>query len=235
MRVLIIDEVRAVGEMIGATLNAEADIEVIGQAASLDEARQQLSQCEVAVVNVSPFQTTSLALVRDLRRLAGHIKIVVIGLAETPALMLQCVEAGVAGYALRNVSLTELLQTVRDAYRRAAHQNDGLLSPPLASRLLAYMAERGETGVMWPEALSRLTRREREVLALLQQGLTNQEIAQLLVIELGTVKNHVHNVLRKLNVNSRRDTLRLSRTHTPLWVDQRYDSVHANLHAFPIS
>src|ERR1700720_2882364 len=82
-----------------------------------------------------------------------------------------------------------------------------LFPPPLAATLVSYVAElmgleaSGEPDLCGPQSL---TRREREVLTLVQQGLTNQEIAESLVIELGTVKNHVHNILRKLNVNSRR-------------------------------
>jgi len=131
------------------------------------------------------------------------------GLARSQHAILQCVEAGVAGYVLKDSSLDELLKSIR-----AADRNEAMVAPPLAATLVSYVAElvgldgNAAADPCGPESL---TRREREVLGLVQQGLTNQEIAAKLVIELGTVKNHVHNILRKLNVNSRRDAVHVSR------------------------
>jgi DNA-binding NarL/FixJ family response regulator len=152
-------------------------------------------------------------LVGSLRRLAPRVKVVVMGLAHSQPAMLQCVEAGVAGYVWQDSSMDELLRTIRAAARNETP------APPLGASLVSYVAgmvglDGGESGLCGPQSL---TRREREVLGLVQQGLTNQEIAGTLVIELGTVKNHVHNILRKLNVNSRRDAVHVSRL-AGLWV-----------------
>jgi DNA-binding NarL/FixJ family response regulator len=213
IQVLVIEEIRSIGEMMAAALQKEPDLEVVGLATNGEELRARIGQCDVALVNAGKHGEATLPLIREIRRLSGQAKIIVIGLACSPAFIVQCAEAGVAGYVSQDESLNELLQILRAAYQNEAH-----VSPPIAAVFMAYIAEQAEhyQASAQPE-LRRLTRREREVLTLMQQGLTNQEIAQSLVIELGTVKNHVHNILRKLNINSRRDTLRLARAGAPEW------------------
>jgi DNA-binding NarL/FixJ family response regulator len=221
IRVLVVEEVRTICEIIATVLRSEPDFAVVGCATGIDEAVGHLSGCDVAVVNACMTTETSVRLVRGLRRLAPRVKIVVMGLARSQHAILQCVEAGVAGYVLKDSSLDELLQSIR-----AADRNEAMVAPPLAATLVSYVAElvgldgSADTDPCGPESL---TRREREVLGLVQQGLTNQEIAAKLVIELGTVKNHVHNILRKLNVNSRRDAVHVSRL-AGLWGSNEHRS-----------
>ncbi len=209
IRVLVVEEVRAICEIIATVLRSEAELEVVGCATDIDEAVAHLSNCDVAVVNACMSTETSVRLVRGLRHLAPRVKIIVMGVARNQNAILQCMEAGVAGYVLKDSSLDELLQSIG-----AAERNEAVVAPPLAASFVSYMAEfvgleaPAEADPCGPHSL---TRREREVLGLVQQGLTNQEIAELLVIELGTVKNHVHNILRKLNVSSRRDAVYVSR------------------------
>jgi DNA-binding NarL/FixJ family response regulator len=209
IRVLIVEEVRAICEIIATVLRAEPDIEVAGCATQLEEAIHGLGDCDVVVVNTGLNNEASIRMIRTLRKLAPRVKIVVMGLARSQHAILQCIEAGVAGYVLKDSPFEELLKNIR-----AAYNNEALVSPPIAAALMSYVAElvgfhpAGEQELCAPQ---NLTRREREVLSLVQQGLTNQEIAETLVIELGTVKNHVHNILRKLNVNSRRDAVHVSR------------------------
>jgi two-component system nitrate/nitrite response regulator NarL len=209
IRVLVVEEVRAVCEIIAKVLRSEDDLEVVGCATDIDEAVVHLANCDVAVINASLTTDTSRRLVHSLRRLAPRLKVVVMGLARNQQAIMQCAEAGVAGYVLKDSSLDDLLQTIR-----ATNRNDALVAPPLASTLASYVADLMGLDTVAaddPCGPQSLTRREREVLTLVQEGLTNQEIAETLVIELGTVKNHVHNILRKLNVNSRRDAVHASR------------------------
>lgn len=209
IRVLIVEEVRAICEIIATVLRAEPDVEVTACATHLEEAVARLGDCDVVLVNTTLHNEASARLIRTLRKLAPKVKIVVMGLVRSQHAILQCIEAGVSGYVLKDSSLEELLKNIR-----AAYNNEALVSPPIAAALMSYVAElvgfdpAGEQEICAPQ---NLTRREREVLHLVQQGLTNQEIAETLVIELGTVKNHVHNILRKLNVNSRRDAVHVSR------------------------
>jgi len=209
IRVLIVEEVRAIGETLAAVLRGESDMEVSGCATSLAATLPYLRGCDVALVNASADAQAAAGVVRAIRKVGPRVKVVVMGLARSQHAILQCVEAGVAGYVLRDNSLADLIQNIR-----AASNNEALVSPPIAAALMSYVAElvgfdpADDAAEM---AAQPLTRREREVLTLVQQGLTNQEIAGTLVIELGTVKNHVHNILRKLNVSSRRDAVHVSR------------------------
>ncbi len=209
IRVLIVEEVRAIGETIAAVLRSESDMEISGCATSLDAALPFLRGCDLALVNATADSDASAGVIRAIRKVAPRVKVVVMGLARSQHAILQCVEAGAAGYVLRDNSLADLITNIR-----AAYNNEALVSPPIAAALMSYVAELvGFDPTPTPDetAAQPLTRREREVLTLVQQGLTNQEIAATLVIELGTVKNHVHNILRKLNVNSRRDAVHVSR------------------------
>jgi DNA-binding NarL/FixJ family response regulator len=209
IRVLIVEEVRAIGEIVATVLRSESDLEVAGCAATLDEAIAHVPNSDVVLVNTPMQSEASARLIRTIRKLAPRVKIVVMGLSRSQHAILQCIEAGVAGYVLKDSPLSDLLKNIR-----AAHNNEALVSPPIAAALMSYVAELVGFDPASHQDLSApqsLTRREREVLTLVQQGLTNQEIAESLVIELGTVKNHVHNILRKLNVNSRRDAVHVSR------------------------
>jgi DNA-binding NarL/FixJ family response regulator len=127
---------------------------------------------------------------------------VAIGLPDSEETILQYVEAGIDGYVLRDDSVDELLQKIR-----AAHKGEAAISSQIAAALMQRVAELKEQcdDEADPESLQTLTPRETEVLDLLQKQLSNQEIADRLVIEVGTVKNHVHSVLKKLNLNSRYD------------------------------
>src|SRR5207248_10271747 len=118
---------------------------------------------------------------------------------------LSYVEAGAAGYILRDGTSDELIERVQAAYEGQVHL-PGPIVRLLVDRMreLAAMTQRLDQEASKSEPYKvELTERERSVLALLAQGMTNQEIAEVLVIEAGTVKNHVHNILKKLNVSSR--------------------------------
>jgi DNA-binding NarL/FixJ family response regulator len=119
------------------------------------------------------------------------------------------VEAGAAGYVLQEDSVEKLLQKIR-----AAYNGEALVSPRIAARLMARLAELANMhttiGVYPSETMHRfaeLTPLEREVLHLMSQGYSNQGIADRLIIECGTVKNHVHNILKKLEASNRQEAV----------------------------
>ena len=201
VHVLIVEEVRAVCEVIAASLRREADIEVIGYATNLMEAGSQLPRCDVVLINAALHPQAHPPLIRTIRQLAPSVKVLVMGLSHDQHLLLPYILAGIAGYTFKDDPFEELLKMLR-----MTHTNEAVKLMP---RLLDMidMDQLAESDCGGPEAL---TRREWEVLSLIQQGQTNQEIAQALVIELGTAKNHVHNILRKLKVNSRRDAAHVS-------------------------
>jgi DNA-binding NarL/FixJ family response regulator len=188
--------------VIAATLQDESDIEVVGTATTVDEALELAPQCDVALISTRMPGQSAIELIRRMTEEHPDVKTLALGLAESEEEILQCVEAGVGGYILQDDSVEEMLDHIR-----AAYNDEAMVSPEIASLLISRVNELAQripgTGAV-PSAVE-LTPREREVLKLIGQDLTNQEIAEQLVIEVGTVKNHVHSILQKLNVNSRQD------------------------------
>jgi DNA-binding NarL/FixJ family response regulator len=130
----------------------------------------------------------------------------VVGLGDSEDNILSFIAAGVAGYVLKESSVDEMIEHVRTVAGGSAR-----ISPSIARALMDRVADLvrlcDEVGIS-VGGVANLTPREAEVLELISRGFTNQEIADEMVIELGTVKNHVHNVLRKLNVSNRTDAAR---------------------------
>jgi DNA-binding NarL/FixJ family response regulator len=125
------------------------------------------------------------------------------GVEDSQAIKVTYVNAGAYGYIINEAPPQELLANIR-----AAYENKALISPAMAARLIERIATLTDRLVelgIDADDYDELTPREQEILELISQGMTNQEIADALVIELGTVKNHVHNILSKLHVNSRKD------------------------------
>jgi DNA-binding NarL/FixJ family response regulator len=206
IRVFIIDEVPLISGVLATILQEEPDIKVVGCATSLDEAVSLLKNGDVALVSTTMPGNSALNLIQSLAKVQSSIKVVAIGLPDSEETILLYVEAGIDGYVLRDDSVDELLQKIR-----AAHKGEAAISSQIAAALMQRVAELKEQcdDEADPESLQTLTPRETEVLDLLQKQLSNQEIADRLVIELGTVKNHVHSVLKKLNLNSRYDVPRV--------------------------
>src|SRR5688572_11100369 len=118
IRVLIVEEVRAICEIIATVLRAEPDVEVTGCATQLEEAVACLSECDVVLVNTTLHNEASARLIRTLRKLAPKVKIVVMGLVRSQHAILQCIEAGVSGYVLKDSTFEELLKNIRRSEER---------------------------------------------------------------------------------------------------------------------
>jgi two-component system, NarL family, nitrate/nitrite response regulator NarL len=202
IRVLIVDPVRLMCHVLRAVLEDEVDIEVIGCATSVDEALLQVSRSDVSLVSASSNEA-EVELIERITMLNPSAKVLAVGLPADKDVILRHLEAGAAGYVLSEDSLDRLLDSVRAVWQQAAY-----VSPEVAAALIARLAElhiRCDRDGDNLGAGADLSPREREVLELVRQGLTNREIADRLTIELGTVKNHMHNVLKKLNVKTRRE------------------------------
>jgi DNA-binding NarL/FixJ family response regulator len=204
IRTLIVDGHRISGTVLAAVLSDEPDIEVIGVATSLEETLQNIERSDIVIVNSSLQEDIALEITR-LGISANHqVKTLVMGVPESEDVILRFIEAGAAGYILKDDTMEGLIETMH-----AVQNDEAILPPNLAARLMNRVAELArvyeDVGGFESHLGEDLTRREQEVLDLISEGHTNQEIADALIIELGTVKNHVHNILKKLNVNSRRE------------------------------
>jgi len=210
IKVLVVHEFPLMCNIISSVLDDEPDIQVIGFATSVDEAMIRVKKEAVDIVLIStrlPDQG-SYKLTNALVKAPTNTKVLILGITETREQVLDYIEAGATGYVLKESSLDDLLAAIRAAYNDKA-----LISPEIAAALMQRVNELSsvisKVGVTPPESYS-LTTREMEVLDLLYQNKSNQEIAKQLVIELGTVKNHVHSILNKLGVSNREEAAMLS-------------------------
>jgi DNA-binding NarL/FixJ family response regulator len=208
IRVLLVNEIRLIGNVIASALEDESDVEIVGGVTSLDEALALAPKSDVVLVSTRLPEGGALKLTSAIAEAHPSVKVLVLGLAETKGQVLQYVEAGAAGYVLKDDSVGDLLSCIR-----AAQSGEALVSPNIAAALMSRVGELAQLFADVESGLSEaadLTPREREILELIGQGLTNQEIADRLVIEVGTVKNHVHNILQKLEVGNRQDAAALA-------------------------
>jgi len=216
IRVLIVHETRLICDLKATVLRNEPDIEVVGCVAVADEALAMLkkSDCDVVLVSVTLPDDGAFILTRSIAKLGNPIKVLITGLTESKAVILRCIEEGVSGYVNTDESLTDLVRKIR-----CVSQGEFLVSPGIAAALISRISELKKLVTelngfkeMNPDHLyAELTERECEVLDLIERGCSNQEIANNLCIELGTVKNHVHNILDKLDVRTRKHAAIIAR------------------------
>lgn len=209
IRVLVVHPMRLMCDLLSAAMKEEADIEVVDFARSSEQALAKIQNqpVDLVLVNVNLPDNEALRLTRTLSTLYKSIKVVITGLLPSKKAVLCCVEEGAAGYSLEDDSLPDLVRHIRTVY-----MNQFALTPSIARTLIMRLAElkrkvkeiRELTLLETDDQPGELTLREWEILRLIEHGKSNLQIAETLVIELGTVKNHVHNILRKLNVQSRK-------------------------------
>ncbi|MGD8403500.1 MAG: response regulator transcription factor [Anaerolineales bacterium] len=203
IRILIVGHNKLICNVLTAVLEDEVDISVVGGVTSVNEALKLAPEADVILVNIQMADGGALKLIHAISATGIPSKALVLGLEESKNQILQFIQAGAAGYVLNKESVQDLLARIRDIYAGQVKVSPQIASA-LMSRLSEYarMLQRVKTNLT---EIDELTTREMEILELIGQGFTNQEIANRLVIELGTVKNHVHNILQKMNANTRQE------------------------------
>jgi two-component system, NarL family, nitrate/nitrite response regulator NarL len=197
VKVLIAVDVRLYREGLAASLDGRGGIAVVGLSAGRAETRARVAELtpDVAVLDVSTRENCEL--IRDLRADAPQVKILAFGVDELSSDVLECAEAGAAGYVTADASVEDLVIAIERITREEL-----VCSPRIAAQLFGRMAQRAAGWTPHPDDHP-LTLRERQVLDLIRQGFSNKEIGQQLNIAEPTVKNHVHHLLEKLDVSSR--------------------------------
>lgn len=205
INLLLVNETLLMGNVIAAALEGEPDINIVGCVISMQEALNIVREKEVDVALVSTRlpDLGALKLTNAITELKPSTKVLALGLTEEKQHVLRYVEAGATGYVLKDASLEDLIETVR-----AVQDGKVFVSPQIAAAIMERLSGLARIFSDVENNITNatdLTARELEVLKLISEGRTNQQIAEELVIEIGTVKNHVHNILDKLNVSSRRE------------------------------
>jgi NarL family two-component system response regulator LiaR len=195
IRVLLVDDHAVVREGLRAFLDLQEGIEVAGEAGDGSEgvAAAERLRPDVVLMDLVMPRLDGVGAMRELRRRLPDARVIVLTSFTDEEKLLPALQAGAAGYLLKNAEPAELARAVR-----AAHAGEALLDPAVAARLLESIAEPADAGPR--EAL---TPREREVLALIGRGYANKRIALELGIAEKTVKTHVGHVLAKLGVADR--------------------------------
>ena len=202
IRVLIADDQELVRAGLRALVEAGSDFEVVGEAADGEQAIALARTAEVDVMlmdirmpNVDGIEATR----RIVEELGGDApRIIILTTFDTDEYVYEGLRAGASGFLLKDAGPARLIDAVRVVAR-----GDALLDPLVTRRLIAHFTSRSDVRRAHPEALASLTERELEVLVLVAEGLSNDEIAEKLVVSESTAKKHVSNVMLKLGARDR--------------------------------
>ncbi|HEX6149810.1 response regulator transcription factor [Nocardioides sp.] len=203
MRVLLVDDQALVRSGFRMILAVEPDLEVVGEASDGAEAVALARELDpdVVLMDVQMPGTDGIAATADIVA-ADHGKVVILTTFDHDDYLFSALRAGASGFLLKNARAEQLVDAVR-----AVGRGHALLSPEVTTRVIAEMTGRGEDEPTRDRRdqveLRHLTEREREVLVLLGEGLSNAEIAERLVLGEATVKTHVSNCLTKLHLRDR--------------------------------
>lgn len=197
MRLLVASDIRLFRDGLAALLSREDRFTIVGAAALATELGEAVLTTQPEVVLVDMAMPDALDAVRTIVKQHPTVKVVTVGLSDTERDLCACAEAGVSGFVARHGSFDDLVEML-ECVDRGELRCSGRAAAALLRRVtkLATQRARISGGI-------HLTPREFEVLDLIDQGLSNKEIAGSLGIEVATAKNHVHNILEKLHVHRR--------------------------------
>jgi DNA-binding NarL/FixJ family response regulator len=199
IRVFLMDDHEVVRRGVRDLLNDEPDITVVGEAGTAEQAlvRVPALRPQVAVLDVRLPDGDGVTVCRELRSRMPELSCLMLTSFDDEEALLDSIMAGASGYVLKQIQGTDLVSAVRTV---AAGQS--LLDPSATARLMTRLRQAQEPEPE-PDVLPGLTDREREILALIGEGLTNRQIGQRLYLAEKTVKNHISRLLAKLGVERR--------------------------------
>lgn len=199
IRVFLLDDHEVVRRGVRDLLNAEPDIEVVGEAGTAEQAlaRGRAVRPDVAVLDVRLADGDGITVCRELRSVMPHLACLMLTSFDDDDALLDAIMAGAAGYVLKEIKGSDLVSAVRTV---AAGKS--MLDPATTARLMTSLRTE-QPAPAEPSVLDSLSEREREILALIGEGLTNAQIGKRLYLSEKTVKNNISRLLAKLGVERR--------------------------------
>jgi len=205
IRVIVADDHALFRRGLEMVLESEPDIEVVAEANNGNEviALAEQHMPDLVLMDVRMPGKGGIDAAQAIKDAVPHTKILMLTISDEEEDLYDAIKAGASGYLLKEISIEEVASAIR-----SVHAGQSLISPSMASKLLnefAAMARKDEEKQQMPAP--RLTVREMEVLTLVAQGLNNRDIAKQLFISENTVKNHIRNILEKLQLHSRMEAV----------------------------
>ncbi|MCG0277101.1 MAG: response regulator transcription factor [Thermanaeromonas sp.] len=204
IRVMLVEDHVIVREGLKALLASEQDIEIVGEAGNFAEALQVTAQTrpEVVVLDLRLPGKSGMEVCRALKEAFPDIKVVILSMYDEEETVIRALKSGATGYVLKKAGVAELLKAIR-----AVHSGEAYLDSTIARRVVEGL-QKGLPLNRGSETDPELTPREEEILRLVAEGLTNQEIARKLFISVKTVQAHRANLMKKLGVHDRVDLVK---------------------------
>ena len=207
IRTMIVDDHALFRRGLEMVLDEEPDIELVGQASDGTEAVEKAAESlpDIVLMDIRMPRSNGIEACRAMKEAAPSAKIVILTISDEEEDLFEAIRAGASGYLLKDIPLDEVADTVR-----AVHGGQSLINPSMAGKLLtefATLAKRDDEERAQELPAPRLTEREMQVLKLVARGMNNRDIAKELFISENTVKNHVRNILEKLQIHSRMEAV----------------------------
>jgi DNA-binding NarL/FixJ family response regulator len=202
LRVLVADDHLIFRDGLRALLSSVPDAELVGEAATGEEAVALASslQPDLVLMDLQMPDLNGIEATRRILRDSPHIRVLVVTMFEDDSSVLAAMRAGARGFLLKGATHSEMARAIR-----AVGEGEAIFSPAIAARLMEYFASFRPAAM--PQVFPELSDREREVLDLIAQGHKNPDIAMRLVLSPKTVRNHVTNILSKLQVADRSEAM----------------------------
>lgn len=212
IRVFLLDDHEVVRRGVKDLLEAEPDIEVVGDVGTIDHAltRGPALRPHVAVLDVRLPDGNGISVCRDLRSRMPDLACLMLTSFDDDDALLDAIMAGASGYVLKQIKGSDLVSAVR-----TVASGQSMLDPATTARLMSSLRGENAEADAEPQPLAGLSPREREILVLIGQGLTNRQIGKQLYLSEKTVKNHISRLLAKLGVERRIQAAVLATQHTP--------------------
>ncbi len=200
IRVLLVDDQALFREALHTLLSVQPGIEVIGEAGNGEEALRLVTRHhpDVVLMDLQMPVMDGVAATRRLQSEHPDSRVIVLTTFDDDEYVFEGLRAGASGYLLKDATAQKLVEAIQTAAR-----GESFLQPSIAAKVVAEFARQSPRPSANQSLIEPLTSREIDILRLLSTGLNNHEIAAQLVIAEGTVKNHVTNILGKLNVRDR--------------------------------